>query len=394
MLTITNHMHYKVTSLLLFLCSTISFAENQNPIVIPFHYNQNGQIMLEAAINGYKGKFGFDTGTFYTWAQIGTQGLPSTKCNCIECNDNDLCCCKSRHTLYALDCVQFGDEIVKAHSLLITDSIFSQLLGENSGIMGYGVFGGYWLELSFSKNVIILHKEKPIHFTNAAHSPLLMPDGYYTPFYLTVNVNGINWLMAVDTGLPFAFYFPNDISSHIEPNNIIGQVISNGEVKSYDLIRTNTLTVLDITYTGRLILNKSYVTNRFNGTSHTDVGLIGLNFLKNYDLLIDLRNILHGKTTGMYYIPIVPPIYRDYDYTFRTEVSKTGIISYHHYGWCIMISDIISNNIPGLQPNSVITRIDERKIIDINADDLIYFLENAKSITILVDKVEMLLNLP
>ena len=382
----------KIFLIFLFLFSLFTFAysENLNPIVIPFHYNEHGQIILEATINGYKENFIFDKGSMNSFSQIDGAGLASlNNCTCISCNVSICCCNPFGTTIYLLDKIQFGDTIVNANSLLI-DSKRRQILRSNSRILGFGIFEGFWMELSFSRNEIILHTQIPEHFANAAHSPLVMPDISNSRLYLAVYVDGNEWFMALDTALPFAFYFPYDIISSVEPHNIIGQVLSNGEIKNYNLIRANSITILDNIFYNKFIFNKSYTASRANWKSFTNIGLIGMEYLRNYDLLLDLRDINNHITTGMYYIPIIPPIDRDYGYTLISEVPKTGIISYHHYGWCIMISDILSDNILGLHPGSVITRIGERKIIDIiNTHELLYLLENADSITVLIDRVEV-----
>ncbi|MCL2191990.1 MAG: hypothetical protein FWB78_01165 [Treponema sp.] len=343
------------------------------PLVIPFYFEHEGygHIMLYATINGQTGRFMFDTGSMTSWARINGEGLPVIM-RFPERIDGRL----QYTNFYRVNYIQFGDINVRARSGLVTESdlVFSTLFRpEEYGLLGLGIFEGFWVELSFSRHEIVLHLQKPAHFASASHAPLVMLCRM-DPLYLPINIDGREWLMGVDTGLRSAFFFPNDIPNYASPENIIERILSSGEIGDYYLLRANSVTALDRTYYGRFIMNNSYSAARRDWLSHTDKGLVGLRFLRNYDLLFDYREVFYGRTTGMYFMPIVPPEERDYGISFVTEIPVPGIISYIFSArGGLIITDILTGSLAytlGLRPGAEISKIDGKPISAFTLDEL------------------------
>jgi len=327
------------------------------PIVIPFSF-VGDHMVVEATINGQTGRYIFDSGTMLSWVRIDTAGLPVSSVSSTMIGG-----ISQRVNVYSVDNIQFGDANVRAHSELISGSDFGQ---RQDGLLGMGVFEGFWVEMSFSENRILLHREKPSRFANASHEPLVMQNELST-LYLTIDINGREVLMGLDTGLQSAFFFPNDLPNYIAPGDMVGRVLSNWEMGDHYLFRVDSVTALDRTYNGRLGFNNSYVAPRRNWESHIDKGLIGVRFLRNYDLLFDYREILHGRTTRMYYIPIVPPNEREYGFSFITEVPEPGIINIFPSAKGFEVTGILEGSLAytlGLRPGNEMTMIDGEPIFN------------------------------
>jgi len=347
-------------------------AGSKDSIVIPF-INDGYGIYLDATINGYAGRFFLDTGTMLSWARINTEGLDAE--DCILCNCT-ICDCIHCYSPFWVDSIRFGDMDVRSRSLFVTEHEFFHVIesrSDDDGILGMLTFEGFWMELSFSRSEIVLHRQKPARFANANHAPLVMLDERFSALYLPIDIDGREFLMNVDTGLPSALFFPNDIVNYTSPDNMIGRILSDGEIGDFYLVRADSITVLDRTYEDRLIMNNSYVAARRNWESHTDKGLIGVRFLRNYDLLFDNREIFYGRTTGLYYIPIVPPEERDYGITLRTEVPVSGITNFRFSENGLAITGIIMGSLAyelGLRLGTEVTSIRGRAIDTFSIEEL------------------------
>ena len=230
------------------------------------------------------------------------------------------------------------------------------------GMLSNIVFGGFWVELSFSRNEIVLHSEKPVHFANAKHAELKLQQGEQAHglFYLPIDIDGKEFCFLIDTGLPHAFFFPSAITSNKKPDDL-RQIASNLEYGDHFLVKTNSVSFLDRTYNDRSIMTNSYVPMRWTG--NYDVGIIGLEFFEHYDLLIDYRGLYDNTMTeGMYYIPITPPDDRNYGfYSFLTEAPEFGIINFYYHRRGLEITCILTDSPAyetyGLRPGSIISKI-------------------------------------
>ena len=348
-------------------------AGNDTSIVIPFINDGGERIYLDATINGYAGRFFLDTGTMLSWARINTEGLDAEDCVTCRCI---VCGCTHCASSFRVDSIRFGDMDVRSRSLFVTEHEFFSVIEtwtDGDGILGMLAFEGFWMELSFSRNEIVLHRQKLAHFANADHVPLVMLEERFSALYLPIDIDGREFLMNVDTGLPSALFFPNDIVNYTPPENMMGRILSGGEIGDFYLVRANSITVLDRTYNDRLIMNNSYLAARRNWESHTDKGLIGVRFLRNYDLLIDNREIFYGRTTGLYFIPIVPPEERDYGITLRTEVPVSGITNFRFSENGLAVTGIIMGSLAynlGLRLGTEITSIRGRTIDTFTLEEL------------------------
>ena len=310
---------FAICALLLLSCS----AYNDETLVIPFSI-ERGWIILDAAINGQAGRFVLDTGMIHSLAEVCAQGLRSYG-YVEQLIDGRL----QMTPYYMLRSIQFGDIEVTSRSWLINRNDFIERIRLRGfdGLLGLWIFEGYWVELSFSRNEIVLHRQKPEHFSSASHSPLKLPTSS-SALHLPITIDGMEFLMNIDTGLQSALFFPNDIVNYRNPEDL-SRIASNCEIGDFYLVQTNSISVLDRTYNGKLIMNNSYLAERTLDPHSTGIGLLGLDFMRHYDFLLDCRSLLYGRTTGMYYMPITSSEERDYGFfSFLKEAPELGIINF------------------------------------------------------------------
>ena len=356
---------------------------------IPFILEEN-RIILDAVINDKSGRFIFDSGIIDSYVNIKSFSLfPVAYTKRIYKN-------KLRTVLvYGLNKIYFGDMEVKANSWIINhDDIIDYLKEEEGydGLLGMRIFEGYWCEISFPNQEIILHKEKPKK-EYKYHSPL-KTFSKYDSFYLPIMVDNIEILMHVDTGLRYGALFPNDIINS-KNDNEIKSIISIEEVKNYYLVETKSIVILDETYKNKYIMTNSYSAQRRNYTSHNDIGLIGINILKYYDLLFDYTEVKKGKTSGMYYQPLIPLSDRNYGFfSFLDEVPEFGILNFWLSETRLIImsilEDSIAYNLFNLRPGMIITKINDNPISVFSREELLdpLFYHSVKSYSLHIDNEE------
>lgn len=338
-------------------------------ISIPFTL-ENGRTVLEASIKGQQSRYIFDSGSMISHADISSWGLfpvAYTK----EWNNNKL----STVLVLGLNKIQFGDFNIKAHSYLINNSDSITRIKKNegyNGLLGISIFEGYWCELSFSEQKIYLYKEKPEGYDMYSPANLI---NINNPVDIPITIGNKIVYMTIDTGLSRAILFPEDMGIEKNNNNYL-EIISDEEVEEYHLVKTNEIKILDETYKDKYIMTNSYSAKRFNYVSHNDIGLIGLDFLKNYDLLFDYREILKGKTTGMYYKSIIPSEERDYGFfSFLDEVPVLGVLNFAMTDKGLVIRSILKDSTAykdyGLRPDDVITKINNCPISKFAKEELV-----------------------
>ena len=344
--------------------NSYSFIENDDPIAIPFHF-ENSRIFFEASINGKKGKFLFDTGAPVSCVDVPTdnlQYLGKVAYNAMGHRENS--------KVYALKEITISDISLNIHSTIITAKKYAKEMykGEGfDGILGIDVFNGYWCEVSFSKNAVVLHKEKPDYFTESVSAEYIRRNNNFH-IMMPVELDNQSVYLAIDTGMPDAIRFPRSIIQKKQRKSYT-RLFSTDRVKKSYLLKTYSFTIFDETFTG-----KSVITNSYYPKDHT-IGLLGINFLKYYDFLLDLTDITMSAATAVYYKPLVSASERDYGlYSFITHVPASGILKIHAHHNGVVIDDILEDSPAyhtfGLRPNMVITKVNGTAIREIPGEIL------------------------
>ena len=388
---------FAVLCLVFFIsCSTTPDA-NDRGIVIPFTI-ENGFIVLEATINRRTGRFLWDNGanfSIFPGARRRTGQHERWYHYTVIQGERTLV------PFYLLESVRFGNNDVRAQSLIIRQindfgGRVARLHGLD-GMLGNCIFNGFWLELSFSRNEIVLHREKPMRFTNASHAPLrtMHELGRVSDrrLYLPVDINGREFNLLIDTGAWFSFAFPGDIVNHKAPDDV-RQITSRMNPWSYYLVRTDSVTILDRTYHNKFIMTNSHVTTRWEDITtirdFTDIGVIGTTFMSYFDFLIDYRNLWYGINEGMFFKPITPPEERNYGFfSFLTDAPEFGLLQLRMGLRGLDVVSVLTDSPAyitfGLRPGSVITRINGEPFRSFSRYELIdpLFFDRAIDLSIL-----------
>jgi len=381
--------------LVFFLACSTTPDTNDRSIVIPFTL-ENGVIVLEAVIDGRAGRFAWDNAANFSIIP-GARSRPERWYRYTVVGGE-----QTLVPFYQIDSIRFGNIDVRAQSWFI--NIVNDFAGRGTvalgfdGMLGNGIFNGFWVELSFSRNEIVLHREKPAHFANTSHAPLksmLEITGERTDrFYLPVDIDGEKFLMLFDTGAWFhAFAFPNGIANNTSPDNV-RRITSNREPWDYYLVQTNSITILDRTYHDKLIMTNSWLAPRRERTAtireFDDVGLIGINFMRHYDFLFDHRDLVNGITEGMFFIPITPPAERNYGFfSFLTEAPEFGILNFWSTYMGLMITSILMDSPAyttfGLRLGSIIAKINGESVHNFSRAELLapLFFQRVTSFSVL-----------
>jgi len=347
----------------LFSCSIDDTSEDR--IVIPFYVDENNRIVLHATINGLEGRFLFDTGAMFSHV-YGAGGRFVYGRIWPTSNEGQV----HIYRVYRVRSIRFGDTEVRARSLLKGNDYYNAALDRQEGfdgLLGNGIFEGFWVEMSFSRNEIVLHREKPAHFAQSNHAPLMFWDSRHrnvwqdNRFLLYVDIDGVEFPMLIDSGAGDAFYFQNTVAYHITPA-YLRRVSSIGEAGDFYLARANSISFMGRTYYDRWLATNSIVAARL-GHEYA-AGIMGMDFLMHYDFLFDYTNMRRGRTGGMYFKPISKPGERDYGFfpaSLPTVAPELGIIDFLRKPagrkiTCIM-TDSELYTIHGLRPGTVVTEI-------------------------------------
>jgi len=302
---------------------------------------------------------------------------------------------------YLLESVRFGNHDVRAESLIIRQ--INDFGGRTAvqrgldGMLGNCIFNGYWLELSFYRNEIVLWREKPIHFANASHAPLRSMQDLRREsdrrLYLPIDVNDREFHLLIDTGVWYSFGFPGDIVNYKDSDDV-KQIVSTVNPWNYQLVRTSAISILDRTYHDKFILTNSHITQRVEDIAgvreFTDIGVIGLGFMRYYDFLIDYRDLWYGISDGMFFIPITPQEERNYVFpSFFSEKPEFGIVRFMMGFRGLQVISILTDSPAyinfGLRPGSIITRVKGEPIRNFSRQELLdpQFFQRATDITVL-----------
>jgi hypothetical protein len=149
-----------VIGILFFLSIFFSCQKPNNPVYveIPFRL-ENNRIIVDAIVNGRKGKFIFDTGSTESYVNTRTINLLPRAFTLTPYNGK-----RKIVLIYNLNKITFGDIELNTKMWLVKRSgIIKRTEQEGyDGVLGSRTFEGYWCELSFSKSKIILHKGNPV----------------------------------------------------------------------------------------------------------------------------------------------------------------------------------------------------------------------------------------
>jgi hypothetical protein len=382
------------TTLLCILCFCLIILscnkqekENETKI-IPFTL-ENNRIIIEAIVNKKQGRFVFDTGSTESYLNIPTYNLLPIGYTKTQYKGK-----KHFALIHALREITFGNTTVKADSIVISNSdvLLNTVKSGYDGIFGIRVFEGYWCELSFTKKVIILHKNKPKYFTN--YSPVKIFSKYNADFFIPITIDNQTVYLNIDTGLPFSIFFPDGLTHLMNIDNV-RQVRSSEEIEYYHMIKTDIIQILDEEYKQKTILTNSYIAERSQNNLYDNAGLLGISYLKYYDWLFDYRTINKGKSAGLYYSSNTPVDKREYGfYSFVEGNYNFGILNYRITDKGLQILSILTDSLAyndiGLRPRTIISHIDGKPFHTFKIKDLIDIntINKFNSLTILENNIE------
>jgi hypothetical protein len=350
----------------------------------------NDRIILEATINGKSGKFYWDSGATWTVADVYVGNLPVIEDNFYFTSFDTTIKTKT----YALNKLIVGGVKLETKSQLIKlpDHERDYLKQEGlDGVLSINIFEGYWCEISFSRQKIILYKEKPIKYTKSVPAECID-----THIDIPVMIDGETVYFLIDTGMMEALRFPQSIIKRKKPEEYM-KVFSNDRVKESHLVRTYNINIFDQIFNDKYVLTNSYIAqNNQIPEEFENIGIIGTRFLRNYDLLLDLTEILNYKTTEIYYEPQIPPEERRYGfYSYMDNVPLAGIFNViRRDDGAVVIHEILENctayKVFGLRPGMVITKINGINIGEINNKELFDpdFIDTVNEITVFENDVE------
>jgi hypothetical protein len=159
------------------------------------------------------------------------------------------------------------------------------------GILGIETFNGYWCEISFSQNVITLHKEKPTHFTQSV--PAAKTAKLFT---IPVDVDGSSYPFLVDTGAMNSILPVATIASKAD-----GYIKVRSMNDDYYAVRARSMTVFNDAFKERYFFTDA--SSAIRKIHAEPIGIIGIDALQNYDLLFDLTGTDASRATRVYYSP-------------------------------------------------------------------------------------------
>ncbi|GMO42185.1 MAG: hypothetical protein Ta2F_18200 [Termitinemataceae bacterium] len=360
--------HLLFISVILCLISCVE-TNNSAKVEIPFSL-ENERMILDATVNGKTGRFLFDTGA--TISEFKTNKIKIWTGRYVNEKHKGK---TKRENVYILNKIYFGSTELNTRSWFFnrTNSITEE--EGYDGLLGIGIFAGHWCEISFSKNKIILHKEKPEYYTKSINA--FVENKYNYPIFIPVIVDDNIFNFEIDTGLSQGIYFPNDIVK-FKTSSDYKKIITNSEVKDQNLVRTNSISILDEIYNNRFVITNSYVSARRNPESddnNNNAGILGIKFLKYYDILLDLRNLRDGKTTDLYYDPNTAIDERNYGFfTCMKEQPQFGITSIKIYQTYIEIRAVIQDSIAynkfSIKPGTIITKVNGKPIKEFSLPEL------------------------
>jgi hypothetical protein len=155
---------------------------------------ENDWIILNATVNGVKGRYIFDTGGTISRVPMNAENLRHRGYTW-RYKEGE----RYKQWIYNLKSISFGETEVKARSWVTNDPFVTTPIYKRgvlyTGVLGILTFEGYWCEISFTEHKLILHKEKPGCFTESL--PVSVESKYNPQIKVPVKTgrNYILWLI-------------------------------------------------------------------------------------------------------------------------------------------------------------------------------------------------------
>ncbi|MDR1219349.1 MAG: hypothetical protein LBK73_07055 [Treponema sp.] len=345
-----------------FLSISIFFFSCDNPKEISFELTDSNRIAVNATANGRSGKLYWDTGSYvslfdcdFDASNFSHKGMMAFYFENPEEVD-----------FYYLPEIIIGGARLKGASEITrtTANLRSRTLEPEGldGVLGINVFAGYWCELSFSKRKIILHKKKPTRFEEFV--PVRLEANY---FCISIDVDEKQSPFIVDTGAQ-GMYFPPSVILEKTKNEYRKILLKTRDVY---LVKTNEISIFDDIFEHKAVITDSIFRLNESGNISATRGLLGVEFLKDYDLLFDFTN-LPFSTSGLYYKRIDTE--RDEKKLFPSEkIQESGIHSFYRTPDGITLGVIegsFLNKEYGVTERTVIAKIDGKPAQEISDMDI------------------------
>jgi hypothetical protein len=257
---------------------------------IPFAL-ENGKIVVEADVNGTAGRFIWDSGSNISWVNCRFDNL-----RYVDNRPSRWVGGGGEFATYIINEMTMGGVRVKSQSNIasIPEDMWKQQFEPYGfdGILGIETFNGYWCEISFSQNAITLHKEKPTYFTQSV--PAAKAGKFFT---IPVDVDGSSYPFLVDTGMPQSILPVAAIASKADGDYIKVRSMND----DYYAVKAHSVTVFNDAFKERWFFTD--VPSLLRRVHAGPLGIIGMDALRNYDLLFDLTGTDASRETRVYYKP-------------------------------------------------------------------------------------------
>lgn len=370
-------------TLLLIIALITTLVSCNSRIELPFTLTEQNRIVFDATVNGKQGKYLWDTGYFTSFVNCNTDNLePAYNGSLPVLGDTYYL------TYYTLNQITISGVELKSVSEVarVTDSLQRKILDPEGldGLLGINVFEGYWCEVRFSDNKVILYRKKPSGYTNYIKTEL---DNNY--LLVNINVDDIQTRFYIDTGDPLTIKLPESIA-YKKNTDKFSKVLA-FDASDYYLISVTNTTVFDKEFNNVFIpANSQFGQATLSGGT----GLIGVNFLKNYNLLLDLTQLKFLKTSNIYYSVINKKLLCN---DLLPQLPESGIVYANFVEDGILILRIIKDsrlNLMGCGPNTLITKLNKHNISVFELHEiqsLLFSMVGLQSITILENSNERII---
>jgi hypothetical protein len=342
---------------------------------IPFELTDN-RIILKANVNGTSGRFMWDTGAQISEVNCNLDNLDFSRRGRVSWLFLDMET-ESKDFYYLPEITIEGVQLKTKSEITKSGAVKYLFLDEEGldGILGINVFAGYWCEVSFSKRRIILHKKKPSRF--GTYVPANLEDSY---FRILVDIDEKESPFYVDTGAPEIYFPPSVIlgKTKDEYKKMLSPKRKKSEfsMQSYYMVKTNKISVFDDSFENKTIITNSAMSFGGEPSIKNARGLLGIEFLKDYDLLFDFTTQPYS-TSGLYYKRINTE--RDEKRLFPLEearvgrILESGIYSFYRTPEGItlgVIAGSVLNTEYGITERTIITKVDGKPVQEISDTDM------------------------